>query len=79
MVMLGETGDHKPGLSRPVALHVFVDDVDATFARAIAAGGTAIGGASVGDPADRPYGSPGLGSRYQDQHLPTASRSWLQE
>ena len=30
-------------------------------------------------PADRPYGSPGLGSRYQDQHLPTASRSWLQE
>ncbi len=27
-------------------------------------------------PAERPYGSPGLGSRYQDQAEPTASRSW---
>lgn len=51
MVMIGETGENKPGLSRPVALHVFVDEVDATFARAIAAGGT-----SMGDPEDRPYG-----------------------
>jgi PhnB protein len=51
MVMLGETGDQKSALSRPVALHVFVDDADAIFARAIAAGGT-----SIGDPADRPYG-----------------------
>ena len=51
MVMIGETGENKPGLSRPIALHVFVDDVDATFARAIAAGGT-----SMGDPEDRPYG-----------------------
>ncbi len=51
MVMIGETGDQKPGLSRPVAFHVFVDDADATFARAIAAGGT-----SMGDPEDRPYG-----------------------
>ena len=51
MVMLGETGDQKSALSRPVALHVFVDDADATFARALAAGGT-----SLGDPADRPYG-----------------------
>ena len=51
MVMLGETGDQKPALSRPVALHVFVDDADASFARALAAGGT-----SLGDPADRPYG-----------------------
>jgi len=51
MVMLGETGDQKSGLSRPVALHVFVDDVDATFARAIAAGGT-----SLGEPEDRHYG-----------------------
>jgi PhnB protein len=56
MVMIGETGDQKSALSRPAAFHVFVADVDATFARAIAAGGTAIGGASVGDPADRPYG-----------------------
>ena len=51
MVMIGETGDQKSALSRPVAMHVFVDDVDDTFARAIAAGGT-----SVGDPEDRPYG-----------------------
>jgi uncharacterized glyoxalase superfamily protein PhnB len=51
MVMVGETGDQKSGLSRPVALHVFVDDVDATFARALAAGAT-----SLGEPADRPYG-----------------------
>lgn len=51
MVMLGETGDQKSALSRPVALHIFVDDADARFARALAAGGT-----SLGDPADRPYG-----------------------
>ena len=51
MVMLGETGDQKSALSRPVALHIFVDDADATFARALAAGGT-----SLGEPADRPYG-----------------------
>lgn len=51
MLMLGETGDQKSALSRPVALHLFVDDADATFARALAAGGT-----SLGDPADRPYG-----------------------
>ena len=51
MVMLGETGEQKPGLSRPSAFHVFVEDADATFARAIAAGGT-----SMGDPEDRPYG-----------------------
>jgi uncharacterized glyoxalase superfamily protein PhnB len=51
MVMIGETGDQKSWLSRPVALHVFVDDADATFARALEAGGT-----SIGDPEDRPYG-----------------------
>ena len=51
MVMIGETGEQKPGLSRPSAFHVFVEDADATFARAIAAAGT-----SMGDPEDRPYG-----------------------
>lgn len=52
MVMIGETGDQKAGLmNRPVAFHVFVDDADATFARALAAGGT-----SMGEPEDRPYG-----------------------
>ena len=52
MLMIGETGDQKTGLmNRPVAFHIFVADVDATFARAIAVGGT-----SMGDPEDRPYG-----------------------
>ena len=51
MLMLGETGEQKPGLSRPSAFHVFVENADVTFARAIAAGGT-----SIGDPEDRPYG-----------------------
>jgi PhnB protein len=51
MVMIGETGDQKSGLSRPVALHIFVNDADASFARALAAGAT-----SLGDPEDRPYG-----------------------
>ena len=52
MLMIGETGETKPNTpSRPAAFHVFVEDTDATFARAIAAGGT-----SMGDPEDRPYG-----------------------
>jgi uncharacterized glyoxalase superfamily protein PhnB len=49
MVMLGES------LSIPGALHVFVDDVDATYERAIAAGAKLLMG-DVGKPADRPYG-----------------------
>ena len=50
MVMIGESGrTYQP--VRPVACHVFVDDVDATFRKAVAAGGT-----SLGEPADRPYG-----------------------
>lgn len=53
MLMIGEGvaggGDVMP--IRPMAFHVFVNDVDTTFARAIAAGAT-----SLGDPADRPYG-----------------------
>ena len=50
MLMIGEaesTGSaHSPG-----AFHIYVTDVDAAFARAIAAGAT-----SLGEPADRPYG-----------------------
>jgi len=53
MLMIGEgaagAGDVMP--IRPVACHVFVDDVDATFGRAIAAGAM-----SLGEPADRHYG-----------------------
>lgn len=45
-IMVGE------GLtSRAAAFHVYVNDVDATFERAVAAGAT-----SLGEPADRPYG-----------------------
>jgi uncharacterized glyoxalase superfamily protein PhnB len=50
MLMIGETGQ-PDGPARPVAFHIFVEDADATFAKAIAAGGT-----SMGEPADRPYG-----------------------
>jgi uncharacterized glyoxalase superfamily protein PhnB len=49
MVMLGES------LTIPGALHVFVDDVDATYARAIAAGAKTLMG-EQGKPADRHYG-----------------------
>jgi PhnB protein len=53
MVMIGEGGagggDVMP--IRPVAFHVFVNDVDAAYARAIAAGATPLG-----EPEDRPYG-----------------------
>lgn len=54
MIMIGE-GETAGGGGvmpiRPVAFHVFVKDVDATFRRALTAGGT-----SLGAPADRPYG-----------------------
>jgi PhnB protein len=51
MLMLGEgtPGEIVPG--RSMSFHVFVDDVDASFAQALAAGGE-----SLGEPADRPYG-----------------------
>ena len=45
------SGDSVRGRERVGAFHVFVPDCDATYARAIAAGGT-----SLGEPADRPYG-----------------------
>jgi uncharacterized glyoxalase superfamily protein PhnB len=52
MVMIGETGAPAGSApARPVAFHVFVEDTDAAFARALEAGGT-----SLGEPADRPYG-----------------------
>jgi uncharacterized glyoxalase superfamily protein PhnB len=54
MLMIGE-GEAAEGGGvmpvRPVAFHVFVNDVDAAFSRALAAGAT-----SLGEPADRPYG-----------------------
>jgi PhnB protein len=53
MLMIGEGGTGAGGVMpiRPVAFHVFVKDVDATFERAIAAGAM-----SLGEPADRHYG-----------------------
>jgi PhnB protein len=53
MVMIGEGGAGGSDIMpiRPVAFHVFVKDVDATFKRAVAAGATALG-----EPEDRHYG-----------------------
>jgi PhnB protein len=48
MLMIGPA---QPGHEAPAILHVYVNDCDATFARAISAGGK-----SMGEPADRPYG-----------------------
>jgi PhnB protein len=53
MLMIGEGGGDTGGVMpiRPMAFHVFVRDVDATFARAVAAGATPLG-----EPEDRHYG-----------------------
>ena len=51
MLMIGEGAAEDAVPVRPAAYHVYVEDVDGTFARALAAGGT-----SLGEPADRPYG-----------------------
>jgi uncharacterized glyoxalase superfamily protein PhnB len=51
MLMIGEGGVEGDFPFSPAAFHVYVPDVDAAFQRALAAGG-----ASMGDPEDRPYG-----------------------
>jgi PhnB protein len=51
MLMLGEGSTGEIVRGRSMAFHVFVDDVDAVYAKALAAGGE-----SLGEPADRPYG-----------------------
>ena len=51
MLMLGEGAMSEIVPGRLMAFHVFVDDVDAVYAKALAAGGE-----SLGEPADRPYG-----------------------
>jgi PhnB protein len=51
MMMVGETPEEGVVPIRPAAYHIYVEDVDGTYARAIAAGAT-----SLGEPADRPYG-----------------------
>jgi PhnB protein len=51
MVMVGESTEDTGVPVRPSAYHVFVDDPDGVYQRALAAGAT-----SLGEPADRPYG-----------------------
>jgi len=53
MLMVGG-GDMAVGREMRASLHYFVDDVDAAYRRAIAAGGKVMG--EAGEPADRPYG-----------------------
>jgi uncharacterized glyoxalase superfamily protein PhnB len=50
MVMVGESAEDSSEI-RPAAYHLYVEDVDGTYQRALAAGAT-----SLGEPADRPYG-----------------------
>jgi len=50
MVMVGESAEASSEI-RPAAYHLYVEDVDGTYQRALAAGAT-----SRGEPADRPYG-----------------------
>jgi PhnB protein len=54
MVMMGEPPD--PSKSKPAALYLYVNDVDATYRRAIQAGAT-----SLSEPADMFYGDRGAG------------------
>ncbi len=49
LVMLGQAGGQ--WTPRPAALYLWVDDVDATYAKALAAGAT-----SESEPEDKPYG-----------------------
>ena len=49
VVEMGEA--HGPWQSMPATFYLYVDDVDASYRRALAAGGT-----SVDVPADQPYG-----------------------
>ncbi|MGA9249274.1 MAG: VOC family protein, partial [Candidatus Acidiferrales bacterium] len=53
MVMVGGGSPGKPwsGLASPTTLHVYTQDCDATYARALRAGATAIS-----EPSDQPYG-----------------------
>ena len=49
LVMLGQAGQQ--WTPRPAALYLWIDDVDATYAKALAAGAT-----SESKPEDKPYG-----------------------
>lgn len=51
MLMIGEGGTFAPAMRRPQAFHVFVEDVDEAFDRAIASGAKSLGAVE-----DRSYG-----------------------
>lgn len=54
VIMLGE----RPGAAMPASVHVYVPDVDATYAKALAAGA-----ATLSAPRDLPYGDRSAGVR----------------
>jgi PhnB protein len=56
MVMMGDAGDQNPAM--PAMIHLYVDDCDATYERALAAGGT-----SEREPTDQFYGDRSAGVR----------------
>jgi PhnB protein len=54
MMMVSESAEEGAVPVRPTAYHIYVEDVDGTYARALAAGATSLG--AFAEPADRPYG-----------------------
>jgi PhnB protein len=54
MMMVGESSEEGVVPIRPAAYHIYVEDVDGTYQRALAAGATSLG--AFAEPADRPYG-----------------------
>lgn len=56
MVMMGDAGDQNPAM--PAMIHLYVDDCDATYERALAAGGM-----SARAPTDQFYGDRSAGVR----------------
>ncbi len=55
-VIVLETGDPPPSFAAPASVYVYVDDVDAAYKRAIAAGAQ-----SIARPEDKPYDERGAG------------------
>jgi len=60
VVMLGE----RPGAAMPASVHVYVPEVDDTYAKALAAGAT-----SLSPPRDLPYGDRSAGVRDRQGNL----------
>ena len=55
-VVVLETGDALPAFAAPASVYVYVEDVDATYKRAMASGAE-----SLGAPEDKPYEERGAG------------------